>query len=297
MAAGQGQADFGRRRLETDARQGGRRRSGRLFPQVCRRPPEARRGTGQANMFPYQDTVATRFPPVIVWALVANVLIFLYQSSLPLAALEAFLFDYALVPSRFFGDLRLVAPAPDWLPFISNMFLHAGWLHLILNMWTLWISGRPGGRPAGSRCGFLGFYLACGDRGLFAAHAAFLSPQLRGAGARRLWAIPGVIGCLYADVSLREARHHRPDHLHPALLRDLGNRLCRRSGLPDADRSRPYRARSGDRHRRRGLVGAHRRLRRRSGCWRRSCGGPCAAFTGRSIPTRGFYGFSAQKRT
>ena len=144
-------------------------------------------------MFPYQDTVATRFPPVIVWALlVANVLIFLYQSSLPPAALEAFLFDYALVPSRFFGDLRLVAPAPDWLPFISNMFLHAGWLHLILNMWTLWIFG-PAVEDRLGPVRFLGFYVACGIAAA-AAHAASsplsVVPALGASGA-----IAGVIGC------------------------------------------------------------------------------------------------------
>ncbi len=29
----------------------------------------------------------------------------------------------------------------DYLPFVTNMFLHGGWLHLILNMWSLWIFG------------------------------------------------------------------------------------------------------------------------------------------------------------
>ena len=68
------------------------------------------------SMFPYQDTVATRYPPVVVWILLmVNVLACLYQSSLPPAALEAFLFGYALVPSRCFGELRQVAPAPGWL--------------------------------------------------------------------------------------------------------------------------------------------------------------------------------------
>lgn len=52
-------------------------------------------------MFPYQDTVATRFPPVVVWALlVGNVLVFLYQASLPPAALEAFLFEYLPAPQQ-----------------------------------------------------------------------------------------------------------------------------------------------------------------------------------------------------
>ena len=44
------------------------------------------------------------------------------------------------LPSRVFGQLRLIAPS-DWTPFLTNIFLHAGWLHLILNMWTLWTFG------------------------------------------------------------------------------------------------------------------------------------------------------------
>ena len=35
------------------------------------------------------------------------------------------LFDIALVPSRVFGQLRLVAPS-DWTPFLTKIFLHGG---------------------------------------------------------------------------------------------------------------------------------------------------------------------------
>jgi membrane associated rhomboid family serine protease len=29
----------------------------------------------------------------------------------------------------------------DFSPFLTNTFMHGGWLHIILNMWTLWIFG------------------------------------------------------------------------------------------------------------------------------------------------------------
>ena len=29
----------------------------------------------------------------------------------------------------------------DFSPFLTNTFLHGGWLHIILNMWTLYIFG------------------------------------------------------------------------------------------------------------------------------------------------------------
>ncbi len=65
-------------------------------------------------------------PPVAVWSVVGiSLLAFLYQSGLPPRALNRFLFDFALVPSRVFGQLRLIAPS-DWTPFLTNIFLHGG---------------------------------------------------------------------------------------------------------------------------------------------------------------------------
>lgn len=67
-------------------------------------------------MFPYLDTVARRYPPVIVWVLIGvNILAFFHQISLPPRLLDRFLFEYALVSSCFFGQLSLVAPS-DWPP-------------------------------------------------------------------------------------------------------------------------------------------------------------------------------------
>lgn len=143
-------------------------------------------------MFPWADTVARRYPPVIVWTVVAiSVLAFLYETGLPPRTLDRFLFDFALVPSRFFGQLRLIAPS-DWTPFLTNIFLHAGWLHLILNMWTLWIFG-PAVEDRLGPVRFALFYLFCGlAAGL--AHALAnpdsVVPALGASGA-----IAGVIGC------------------------------------------------------------------------------------------------------
>jgi membrane associated rhomboid family serine protease len=55
-----------------------------------------------------------------------------------------FLYQHALVPVRYFspGWARAVGLSPtDLSPFLTNTFLHGGWLHIILNMWTLWIFG------------------------------------------------------------------------------------------------------------------------------------------------------------
>ena len=91
-------------------------------------------------MFPIRNAVPSRYPPVVTWLLIAtNCLIFLLQNSLSPAELEEFLRDFALIPARYtaalaYGEAEL--SAADLFPFISMMFLHGGWLHLIFNMWT-----------------------------------------------------------------------------------------------------------------------------------------------------------------
>ena len=55
----------------------------------------------------------SQIPPVAVWSVVGiSLLAFLCQSGLPPRVLDRFLFEFALVPSRVFGQLRLVASSP-----------------------------------------------------------------------------------------------------------------------------------------------------------------------------------------
>lgn len=146
-------------------------------------------------MLPIQDGVATRYPPVVTWCLVAtNCAIFLLQISLTPAELDWFLFWFALIPARYFGSAGVMPPPEtvvDYLPFATNMFLHGGWFHLILNMWTLWIFGPAVEDRFGSGR-FLAFYLAAGVIASL-THALFnqdsVLPALGASGA-----IAGVIG-------------------------------------------------------------------------------------------------------
>jgi membrane associated rhomboid family serine protease len=52
-------------------------------------------------------------------------------------------------------------PFDGYLSFVTNLFLHAGWLHLIVNMWFLWIFADNVEDRMG-RFSFLIFYLVCG---------------------------------------------------------------------------------------------------------------------------------------
>jgi len=146
-------------------------------------------------MFPLQTSVAIRYMPIITWTLIAiNVMVFLSQMSLSAEGTKIFLSRYALIPAAFFH--------PDWatsqglgggriLPFLTNIFMHAGWLHIIFNMWTLYIFGPAiEDRLGGAR--FLMFFLLCGI-GASAAHAIVNSssviPSLGASGA-----IAGIMG-------------------------------------------------------------------------------------------------------
>src|ERR1700686_3075231 len=88
-------------------------------------------------MIPIRNAVPSRYPPVVTWMLIAiNCLVFLFQDSLGPDELELLLRQFALIPARYseaFASGETDLAAVDFLPFFSMMFLHGGWLHLILN--------------------------------------------------------------------------------------------------------------------------------------------------------------------
>ena len=114
-------------------------------------------------MIPFRDNIQTRTAPVVTIALIlVNSVVFLYELSLGDTNLTAFVFQYGVVPANVFAwpgsgqSLIWVG-----LPFLTSMFLHGGFLHLIGNMWYLWIFGDN----VEDRLGhfrFLLFYLLAG---------------------------------------------------------------------------------------------------------------------------------------
>ncbi len=119
-------------------------------------------------MVPLKDDNPYEITPYITYGLIiANILVFLYQLSLSPAALEAFFQTWAVVPreltaSFISGELALSPQGvPEWLTLFSSQFLHGGFLHIIGNMWFLWIFGNNVEDKLG-HFKFLLFYLACG---------------------------------------------------------------------------------------------------------------------------------------
>ena len=106
-------------------------------------------------MFPIRDHNPSRRTPYVTWALIAlNAVVFLYSQTLEgnPRALNAFYFDWALIPAR---------AGEAWYPLVTSMFLHGGWFHILGNMLFLWIYGDNLEDEMG-HLPYLAFYLAAG---------------------------------------------------------------------------------------------------------------------------------------
>ncbi len=145
-------------------------------------------------MFPLRDTIRSRTFPIITWLLViVNVLVFLFEVSLPTRTLNQLIFAYGVVPARFSltNPLALLSHPLTLVTLFTHMFLHGGWLHVISNLWTLLIFGdNVEDRMGKGR--YLVFYLIGGLVAAFAQIAVDPSSTVPSIGASG--AIAGVLG-------------------------------------------------------------------------------------------------------
>lgn len=108
-------------------------------------------------MFPLRDTITYHGSIIAtIGLIVLNVMAFFYQLTFGLAAQEAIFFVYGFIPARFFQ-----APLMELPTIITSMFLHGSFVHLLGNLWFIWVFG-----PAvEGRIGFFRFlflYLVAG---------------------------------------------------------------------------------------------------------------------------------------
>jgi membrane associated rhomboid family serine protease len=108
-------------------------------------------------MLPLYDTVRShKFPLINLLLIVSNILAFLYEQQLSPTVLEHFIFTWGLVPAHLISN-----PATAWITIFTAMFLHGSWIHLLGNMWFLYIFGdNIEARLGGAR--YLVFYLLSG---------------------------------------------------------------------------------------------------------------------------------------
>lgn len=117
-------------------------------------------------MIPIRDTAPCYHKPLITWGLiiVCSCIFITMQLFMPFSLSSQIITQYGMVPMRYANPQWAVdagLPFDYYFSFLSNLFLHASWTHLIVNMWFLWIfadnvEDRMGRLP------FLCFYLLCG---------------------------------------------------------------------------------------------------------------------------------------
>ena len=146
-------------------------------------------------MFPLKDTILRIGFPSVTWALIIlNGGIFLFEIFIPRDLLGTILYLFGLVPARYSYPRWAYIhglPFDDYLSFLTNMFLHGGWLHIIGNMWFLHLFGST----LEDRLGhgrFLIFYLLSGIVASVSYFVVDIHSRLPAFGASG--AIAGVMG-------------------------------------------------------------------------------------------------------
>jgi membrane associated rhomboid family serine protease len=151
--------------------------------------------------FPLRDDQPTFSTPYITYFLIAiNLVIFFFEWQLGHQSqreLNALIGQFGVVPRHEIGLLTgtpVFSPAAALVPIITSMFLHGGWLHVITNMWMLWLFGDNIEDYLG-HFAYLVFYLLTGI-------AASLTHIMFNAGSRvpsigASGAIAGVMGAYF----------------------------------------------------------------------------------------------------
>jgi membrane associated rhomboid family serine protease len=157
-------------------------------------------------MFPFRDENLTQRTPFVTYAVIAlNVAAWLLvQQAGTEYGVASSVCNYGLIPGELTGQVEpgarfdmgeglvcVADPGRQVSHLVSSMFLHGSWMHLLGNMWFLWIFGNNV-EDAMTRPRFIAFYLISG---LTAALAQILTnpasniPMVGASGA-----ISGVMG-------------------------------------------------------------------------------------------------------
>jgi membrane associated rhomboid family serine protease len=127
-------------------------------------------------MFPYRDDNPTLRTPIVTIVLIAlNVLAWIgLQGAGMEPALSRSVCELGAIPASLTGNVHHAAQVElgpglvcviegnaDWLTPFTSMFMHGGWMHLLGNMWFLWLFGNNV-EDAMGRVRFAIFYVACG---------------------------------------------------------------------------------------------------------------------------------------
>jgi len=149
-------------------------------------------------MIPVRDDQPRFSTPYVTYFLVGlNLVIFLFEASLTPRGFKVLLFQLGMIPANITGLLsgtHKMGVAAALLPTLTSMFLHGSWMHVIGNMWFLWILGDNIEDYLG-HFKYLLFYLLSGLGAAFAQ--VLLNPHSSVPTVGASGAIAGVLGAYF----------------------------------------------------------------------------------------------------
>ena len=148
-------------------------------------------------MIPIRDDQPRFSTPFVTYFLIAiNVVIFLMEFALDPASLRGLIYEFGMVPSHVTALISggHSSPAVALVPVFTSMFLHGSWMHVIGNMWFLWIFGDNVEDYLG-HFKYLAFYLVSGVAAALAQIVVNPLSTVPNVGASG--AIAGVLGAYF----------------------------------------------------------------------------------------------------
>jgi len=156
------------------------------------------------TVFPLRDDNPTELPPIFtVGVILLCIAVWIYVQGAGISAptLQRSVCTLGAIPAEVTGDLVGRGPCPTggltWQALITSMFLHGSWMHLIGNLWFLWIFGNNVEDSMG-HLRFLVFFVVTGVAAALAhvlANPASTMPMVGASGA--ISAIMGAYVVLY----------------------------------------------------------------------------------------------------
>lgn len=149
-------------------------------------------------MIPLRDeTHSRRFPVLTIVFILLNASIFVFQAFLSSEGFDTYVRTYGLVPSTLLGTASNLDPLKSsivWPTVFTSMFMHGSVMHLVSNMWFLWIFGDNIEAELRPRR-FVLFYLICGTLASLVHVALNPTSEIPLVGASG--AIAGVLGAYF----------------------------------------------------------------------------------------------------
>ena len=149
-------------------------------------------------MIPLRDDQPRFSTPFVTYFLIGlNSVIFLFESALTPESFKTLLYQFGMISAHITGYLSgsgRLGLAAVLLPALTSMFLHGSWMHVIGNMWFLWIFGDNIEDHLGHFT-YLVFYLASGIGAAFAQ--VILNPHSIVPTVGASGAIAGVLGAYF----------------------------------------------------------------------------------------------------